>query len=55
MFNGRMKKSARNFRKNDLGRILGLIEKTGYGIKNSSGDNYTLLERLLLGICGRKP
>ena len=29
-----LKKSVRNFRENDLGRILGLIEETDYGIKN---------------------
>ena len=49
-----LKKSVRNFRGNDLGRILGLIEETDFGIKNSAGDNYILLERLLLGICSRK-
>ncbi len=49
-----LKKSVRNFRENDLGRILGLIEETDFGIKNSSGDSYILLERLLLGICSRK-
>ena len=49
-----LKKSVRNFRENDLGRILGLIEQTDYGIKNSSGNNYILLEKLLLGICARK-
>ena len=37
-----LKKSVRNFRENDLGRILGLIEQTDYGIKNSSGNNYIL-------------
>ena len=49
-----LKKSVRNFRENDLGRILGLIEETDYGIKNSSGNNYILLEKLLLGICARR-
>ena len=49
-----LKKSVRNFRENDLGRILGLIEETDFGIKNSSGDNYILLEKLLLGICSRE-
>lgn len=49
-----LKKSVRNFRENDLGRILGLIEQTDYGIKNSSGDNYIHLEKLLLGICARR-
>ena len=49
-----LKKSVRNFRENDLGRILGLIEETDYGMKNSSGDNYILLEKLLLGICSQK-
>lgn len=49
-----LKKSVRNFRENDLGRILGLIEETDYGMKNSSGDNYVLLEKLLLGICSQK-
>ncbi len=49
-----LKKSVRNFRENDLGRILGLIEETDFGIKNSSGDNYILLEKLLLGICSQK-
>ena len=49
-----LKKSVRNFRENDLGKILGLIEQTDYGIKNSSGNNYILLEKLLLGICARK-
>ena len=49
-----IKKSVRNFRENDLGRILGLIEETDYGIKNSSGNNYILLEKLLLGICARR-
>ena len=49
-----LKKSVRNFRENDLGRILGLIEETDYGIKNSSGNNYILLEKLLLGICARE-
>lgn len=49
-----LKKSVRNFRENDLGRILGLIEETDFGIKNSSGNNYILLEKLLLGICSRK-
>ena len=49
-----LKKSVRNFRENDLGRILGLIEQTDYGIKNSSGDNYILLEKLILGICARE-
>ena len=49
-----LKKSVRNFRENDLGRILGLIEQTDYGIKNSSGNNYILLEKLLLGICARR-
>ena len=48
-----LKKSVRNFRENDLGRILGLIEETDYGIKSSSGNNYILLEKLLLGICAR--
>ena len=46
-----LKKSVRNFRESDLGRILGLIEETDYRIKNSSGNNYILLEKLLLGIC----
>jgi len=49
-----LKKSVRNFRENDFGRILGLIEETDFGIKNSSGDNYVLLEKLLLGICSRE-
>ena len=49
-----LKKSVRNFRENDLGRILGLIEETDFGIKNSSGNNYILLEKLLLGICSRE-
>lgn len=49
-----LKKSVRNFRESDLGRILGLIEETDYGIKNSSGNNYILLEKLLLGICARR-
>ena len=49
-----LKKSVRNFKKNDLGRILGLIEETDFGIKNSSGNNYVLLEKLLLGICARE-
>jgi len=49
-----LKKSVRNFRENDLGRILGLIEETDFGIKNSSGDSYVLLEKLLLGICSRE-
>ena len=49
-----IKKSVRNFGENDLGRILGLIEETDFGIKNSSGNNYMLLEKLLLGICSRK-
>ena len=49
-----IKKSVRNFRENDMGRILGLIEETDYGIKNSSGNNYILLEKLLLGICARR-
>ncbi|MCY3825910.1 MAG: DNA polymerase III subunit delta [Candidatus Dadabacteria bacterium] len=49
-----LKKSVRNFRENDLGRILGLIEETDFGIKNSSGDNYVLLEKLLLGICSQR-
>ncbi len=49
-----LKKSVRNFRQNDLGRILGLIEETDFGIKNSSGDNYVLLEKLLLGICSQR-
>jgi DNA polymerase-3 subunit delta len=49
-----LKKSVRNFRENDLGRILGLIEETDFGIKNSSGNNYILLEKLLLGICARE-
>lgn len=49
-----LKKSVRNFKENDLGRILGLIEETDYGIKNSSGNNYILLEKLLLGICARE-
>ena len=49
-----IKKSVRNFRENDLGRILGLIEETDFGIKNSSGNNYVLLEKLLLGICSRE-
>ena len=49
-----LKKSVRNFRENDLGRILGLIEETDYGIKNSSGNNYILLDKLLLGICARR-
>lgn len=49
-----LKKSVRNFRENDLGRILGLIEETDFGIKNSSGDNYVLLEKLMLGICSQK-
>ena len=49
-----LKKSVRNFRENDLGRILGLIEQADYGIKNSSGNNYILLEKLLLGICARR-
>jgi len=48
-----LKKSVRNFRENDFGRILGLIEETDFGIKNSSGDNYVLLEKLLLGICSQ--
>ena len=49
-----LKKSVRNFRENDFGRILGLIEETDFGIKNSSGDNYVLLEKLLLGICSQR-
>jgi DNA polymerase-3 subunit delta len=49
-----LKKSVRNFRESDLGRILGLIEETDFGIKNSSGNNYVLLEKLLLGICSRE-
>ena len=49
-----LKKSVRNFGESDLGRILGLIEETDYGIKNSSGNNYILLEKLLLGICARR-
>ena len=49
-----LKKSVRNFRENDIGRILSLIEETDYGIKNSSGNNYILLEKLLLGICARE-
>ena len=49
-----LKKSVRNFRESDLGRILGLIEETDFGIKNSSGNNYILLEKLLLGICSRE-
>ncbi len=49
-----LKKSVRNFRENDIGRILGLIEETDFGIKNSSGDNYVLLEKLLLGICSQE-
>ena len=49
-----LKKSVRNFRENDLGRVLELIEKTDYGIKNSSGNGYILLEKLLLGICYRR-
>ena len=49
-----LKKSVRNFRENDLGKILGLIEETDYGIKNSPGNNYILLEKLLLGICARR-
>ena len=49
-----LKKSVRNFRENDLGRILGLIKETDFGIKNSSGNNYILLEKLLLGICARE-
>ena len=49
-----LKKSVRNFRENDLGRIMGLIEETDYGIKNSSGDSYILLEKLLLGICAQR-
>lgn len=49
-----LKKSVRNFRENDFGRILGLIEETDFGIKNSSGDNYILLEKLLLGICAQE-
>ena len=49
-----LKKSVRNFRENDLGRILGLIEETDFGMKNSSGNNYILLEKLLLGICSRE-
>ncbi|MDE0158822.1 MAG: DNA polymerase III subunit delta [Candidatus Dadabacteria bacterium] len=49
-----LKKSVRNFRENDLGRILELIEETDFGIKNSSGNNYILLEKLLLGICARE-
>lgn len=49
-----IKKSVRNFRENDFGRILGLIEETDFGIKNSSGNNYVLLEKLLLGICSRE-
>ena len=49
-----LKKSVRNFRENDLGKILGLIEETDFGIKNSSGNNYILLEKLLLGICARR-
>ena len=49
-----LKKSVRNFRENDLGSILGLIEETDFGIKNSSGDSYVLLEKLLLGICSQR-
>ncbi len=49
-----LKKSVGNFRENDLGRILGLIEETDFGMKNSSGNNYILLEKLLLGICARE-
>ncbi len=49
-----LKKSVRNFRENDLGRILGLIEETDFGMKNNSGNNYILLEKLLLGICARE-
>ena len=49
-----LKKSVRNFRETDLGRILGLIEETDFGMKNSSGNNYILLEKLLLGICSRE-
>lgn len=49
-----LKKSVRNFRENDFGRILGLIEETDYGMKNSSGNNYILLEKLLLEICAQE-
>ncbi|MCY3985578.1 MAG: DNA polymerase III subunit delta [Candidatus Dadabacteria bacterium] len=49
-----LKKSVLNFRENELGRILEILEKTDYGIKNSSGEGYILLEKLLLGICSGK-
>ncbi len=49
-----LKKSVNNFRENDLGKILGLIQETDYRIKNGAGDNYVLLEKLLLGICSQK-
>jgi len=49
-----LKKSAHNFRENDLSRIMGLIEETDYRIKNNSGNNYILLEKLLLEICTQK-
>ena len=36
-----LKKSVRNFRENDLGRILGLIEQTDYGIKKQFRETIT--------------
>lgn len=49
-----VKKSAANFRENEMGRILGLIEETDYAIKNGAEDKYVPLGRLVLGICGKR-
>lgn len=49
-----IKKSARKFSEDDSGRILGLIERADYEIKNGPADKYIPLGKLLLGICGVK-
>ena len=49
-----IKKSATKFGEDDSGRILGLIERADYEIKNGPADKYIPLGKLLLGICGVK-
>ncbi len=46
-----IKKSARNFKEDDFGKILNLLEETDYKIKNSSTDKYILIEKLLIDVC----
>jgi len=49
-----VKKSAANFRENEMGRILALIEETDYAIKSGAEDKYVPLGKLVVGICGKK-